>query len=90
MMALVMEGEAEETLDTVIIMERETLDTVIIMEGKALGMDMDMVMDLEVMGQLMHCLKVETNGTTVGLSTPLARRHGPRDGQNGQDGQVLK
>ena len=52
-------------------------------------MDMDMVMDLEVMGQIMHCLKLETTGTRGGPSSPLAR-YGPRAGQDGQDGQVLK
>ena len=34
----------------------------------AMGMDMDMVMDLEVMGQIMHCLKLETTGTRGGPS----------------------
>ena len=40
----------------------------------AMGMDMDMVMDLEVMGQIMHCLKLETTGTRVGPSSPLASK----------------
>ena len=40
-------------------------------------MDIYMVMDLEVTGQIMYCLKLETPGTRVGPTSPLAR-HGPR------------
>ena len=50
---------------------------------------MDMVMDLEVKGQIMHYLKAENTGTRVGPSILLAR-NGPSAGQDGQGGQVLK